>query len=127
MNSKEFSQIRRILGKTQKQLAQLLCVSIKAIQSFEQGWRKVPSHIEREMLFLLSLKRQENRSIRDCWDIIECPGEQRGNCIVWELKAGHFCWLINGTYCRGEIQNSWEAKIALCRKCEVYRQVLDYE
>jgi len=124
MDSKEFSQIRYILGKTQKQLAQLLCVSTKAIQSFEQGWRKIPAHIGREMLLLLTLKTYENRSIKSCWDILNCPSEWRNNCIVWELKAGHFCWFLNGTFCQGKVQRKWEDKINLCRKCEVYRPVL---
>ena len=46
------------IGKTQKQLSELLGTSLKAIQSFEQGWRKVPVHIERQMLFLLTLKKK---------------------------------------------------------------------
>ena len=48
MNKKEFSQIRNQLGKTQMQMAQLLGVSLKAIQSFEQGWREIPVHAERQ-------------------------------------------------------------------------------
>ncbi|MFC2013250.1 helix-turn-helix domain-containing protein [Chloroflexota bacterium] len=47
MESKEFSKIRQHLGKSQNQLARLLCVSPKAIQSFEQGWRNVPPNAER--------------------------------------------------------------------------------
>ena len=39
MNRKELSQIRHQLGKTQMQMAHLLNVSVKSIQSFEQGWR----------------------------------------------------------------------------------------
>ena len=50
MNRKEFSRIRQHLGKTQKEMAQLLGTSVKAIQSFEQGWRSVPGHIERQAL-----------------------------------------------------------------------------
>ncbi|MCK5723736.1 MAG: transcriptional regulator, partial [Gammaproteobacteria bacterium] len=38
MNSKEFVAIRKRLNKTQKQMAQLLGSSIKAIHSYEQGW-----------------------------------------------------------------------------------------
>lgn len=120
MDSKEFSQIRRTLGKTQKQLAQLLCVSTKAIQSFEQGWRKIPAHIGREMLLLMMLKTYKNRSIKPCWDTLNCPDEWRNKCIVWEVKAGHFCWFFNGTYCQGKISKSWEDKMKLCSKCEVY-------
>jgi len=44
MDKREFSQIRSGLEKTQDQLAQLLGISIKAVQSFEQGWRNIPVH-----------------------------------------------------------------------------------
>ena len=124
MESKELSRIRKYLGKTQNQLAQLLCVSLKAIQSFEQGWRNIPSHIEREMLLLLSLKRSFDSNIRPCWEIEECPNHWKDNCIVWELQARHFCWFINGTFCQGKIHKSWDDKVKLCRTCEVYKSML---
>ena len=82
MDKKEFSQIRHTIGRTQEQLASLLCISPKAIQSFEQGWRKIPAHIAREMLLLLSLKRSMDRRTQPCWDIKECPDEWRSNCVV---------------------------------------------
>ena len=54
MEKEEFSTARQYLGKTQSQMAQVLGVSLKAIQSFEQGWRNIPVHIERQVLFLLA-------------------------------------------------------------------------
>jgi hypothetical protein len=36
------------LGKTQKQMARLLGISIRTIQSYEQGLRKIPVHTERQ-------------------------------------------------------------------------------
>ena len=54
VRNSEFSSIRAYLGKTQKELAQLLGTSLKAIQSFEQGWRRIPVHVERQVLFLLA-------------------------------------------------------------------------
>ena len=56
MDKAEFSTIRSQLGKTQKQMATLLGTSLKAVQSFEQGWRNVSVPIERQMLFLLTQK-----------------------------------------------------------------------
>jgi DNA-binding XRE family transcriptional regulator len=41
MNKKELSKIRQRLGKSQKEMAQLLAISLKAVQSFEQGWRNM--------------------------------------------------------------------------------------
>ena len=124
LESTEFSQIRGHLGKTQNQLAQLLSISPKAIQSFEQGWRHIPAYVERQMVFLLSLKRATTKSDKPCWEICGCPNEWRENCSAWELKAGQFCWFINGTYCQGKTQKSWERKMELCRQCEVFRSKL---
>ena len=124
MKNKEFSNIRRYLGKSQKQLAQLLCVSTKAIQSFEQGWRKISASSERQLLFLLSLKRQLDNSINPCWKIKKCPVEWRENCSAWEFKAGHFCWFINGTFCQGRSEERWEKKIKICRDCKVFQSRL---
>jgi len=124
MDSKEFSQIRHLLGKTQAELARLLCVSPKAIQSFEQGWRNIPASAERQLLFLLSMKRSVDKDTGPCWEIRNCPAEWRENCTAWEFKAGYFCWFINGTFCKGECQENWEKKIKLCRQCEVFRLML---
>jgi DNA-binding XRE family transcriptional regulator len=124
MDSNGFSRIRRYLGKTQIELARLLNVSPKALQSFEQGWRNIPGHAERQILVLLALKRVPEGNIKPCWQIRNCPAKWRENCIVWEYKARHFCWFLNGTYCQGELQTSWDSKIKLCRQCEVFRAML---
>ena len=60
MDNKEFICIRKKLNKTQKQMALLLGTSIKAIHSYEQGWRTVPPSAERQMFFLVS-RIAENR------------------------------------------------------------------
>ena len=44
MDRKEFTYFRKRLNKTQKQLAELLGASLKAVHSYEQGWRAVPGH-----------------------------------------------------------------------------------
>ncbi len=125
MDSKEFIKIRHELGRTQDQMARVLCVSPKAIQSFEQGWRHVPSHIEREMLLLLSLKSSDTDRIpRPCWEVKNCPDEWRHSCIIWELKTGLFCWYLNGTFCQGQYHNTWSEKMELCRQCEVLQYTL---
>ena len=123
MDKKEFSQIRHQLGKTQNELAQLLGTSLKAIQSFDQGWRKVPVHIERQILFLLSKLGSQNKK-KNCWDIRKCPIEHRRKCPAWEFRVGQLCWFINGTICEGEVQANWQKKMKMCRKCEVFHALL---
>lgn len=123
MDNKELKKIRKYLGKTQSQLAELLCVSLKAIQSFEQGWRVVPASIERQLLFLLSRKISPNDELRPCWEILACPIERRDRCPAWEYKLGNACWFVTGTICSGKVQKTWEEKIKLCRRCEYYKTI----
>jgi hypothetical protein len=123
MDKSEFSQARIRMDKTQKQMAELLRSSIKAIQSYEQGWRAVPAHVERQMLFLLSMK-SSSKGRKACWIVRKCPSEKKKNCPAWEFKAGKFCWFINGTMCEGVSQNNWNAKMKLCRSCEVMSSLL---
>ncbi len=120
MDHQEFSSFRQELQKTQKGMAQLLGTSLKAVQSFEQGWRKVPVHIERQMLFLLNMKKGKARDSRPCWDIQSCSVQARQACPAWEFNAGNLCWFINGTICLGKPQNSWSHKMKVCRKCDVF-------
>ena len=124
MDSKEFSFLRQRLQKTQRQMADLLGTSLKAVQSFEQGWRKVPVHIERQALFLMSNQKGIARKSSPCWDIRGCSTKNREACPAWEFNLGHLCWFVNGTFCRGEIQESWPQKMKMCRACEVFVQTV---
>ena len=121
MGKKEFSEIRHHLGKTQQQLAQLLGASLKAIQSFEQGWRNIPVHIERQVLFLLVLQKSLNKKNRPCWAIRKCPTETQEKCPAWEFQSESLCWFINGTICQGKAHENWRKKMKICRQCEVFR------
>jgi DNA-binding XRE family transcriptional regulator len=124
VDNKGFIRARHFLGKTQVQLAQLLSVSPKAIQSFEQGWRNIPIHTERQLLFLLFQKKNEGVRNRVCWVTRKCPIQTRRNCPAWEFKVGNMCWFINGTICHGEVQKNWQKKMKLCRQCEVFKMLL---
>jgi DNA-binding transcriptional regulator YiaG len=125
MDRNEFAAIRRYLGKTQSQMAQLLGTSLKAMQSFEQGWRKVPVHIERQLLFIASRKLSASEGKKQrCWTARSCPKETRANCPAWEFQLGHLCWFINGTVCHGEVQESWQKKMKTCRKCDVFNSMV---
>jgi DNA-binding XRE family transcriptional regulator len=124
VDSKEFSQFRTRLNKTQKQMGQLLGTSIKAIHSYEQGWRSVPTHVERQVFFLASRKRGGQKGLKSCWITKKCPKERKTQCPAWEFRAGTLCWFINGTICEGEVQKDWKQKIKLCRKCEMLGSLL---
>ena len=64
MKRKQLAEIRRHLGKTQSQMAQILGVSPKAVQSFEQGWRNF-------------LKSGKHTTVTGC---LHCPG---GRGLLW--------------------------------------------
>jgi len=127
MDEGEITRIRHYLSITQTQLAQLLGVSLKAIQSFEQGWRHIPPYVERHLLFLLSLKKSSHGEDKPCWVIKNCPAECKENCPAWQFRAGDMCWFINGTICHGEAQKNWETKMVICRQCEVFHLLLQLD
>ena len=111
------------MGKTQKQLAELLGTSIKAISSYEQGWRQVPLHVERQIYFLLSRKAGISNAMRHCWEVKKCDKSVREMCPAWEFNAGKLCWFISGTFCETCAGNSWQEKIAVCKNCKVFEPI----
>ncbi len=124
MTREEFSKVRHLLGKTQKEMAQLMGTSKKAIEAFEQGWRGVPPYVERQALFLMACVNISKEKPSPCWEILGCSLEKCRNCPAWEFRLGHLCWFINGTMCRGEAQKNWENKMRICRDCRVFKGVI---
>jgi hypothetical protein len=123
MNREIFSNLRAKLGKTQKALAGLLGVSLKAVQSYEQGWRSIPVHVERQLYFLAVSKRSDNQTKRkDCWTVKKC--DQKKECPAWEFQAGHLCWFLSGTLCQCTADKNWKEKMTVCRDCEVLTSLL---
>ena len=124
MDDREFKKFREKINKTQKQMAQLLGVSIKAFHSYEQGWRNIPAHVERHMFFLLSKVDKNPKGRKPCWVIKKCPTETKKQCPAWEFNAGDLCWFINGNICCGNACKDWEEKMKFCRSCEVLKSIL---
>jgi len=124
MDSKEFAYARQKFNKTQKEMAELLGTSLKAVHSYEQGWRSVPAHAERQLFFLLSRMSGLNKGQKSCWVIKRCPSERKKQCPAWEFHAGKLCWFINGTICEGVVQKNWKEKMKICRTCEVLSSLL---
>ncbi len=104
-------------------MAQLLGTSVKAVQGYEQGWRVVPMHVERQIFFLVTRMRGQ-KGMKSCWVVKKCSPETRKECPAWEFRAGTLCWFINGTICEGTVQKDWHEKIKVCRMCEVLASAL---
>jgi len=124
MTKVEFFNIRQKLEKTQKQMAALLGVSLKAVHSYEQGWRSVPAHVERQLFFMVASKEDKLKGRKPCWTIKKCPPDRKKQCPAFEFHAGKLCWFINGTICDGNIQKDWKRKMEICRSCEVLSTLL---
>jgi DNA-binding XRE family transcriptional regulator len=123
MSKDEFKKYRKKLDKTQKQMAELLGVSLKAVHSYEQGWRRIPVHVERQIYFLLSRLARKNKATHSCWIVKKCSREQKLSCPAWEFSTGDLCWFINGTVCEGRVQKNWKEKMKICRTCEVFANI----
>lgn len=123
MENKDFLNIRKRLGKTQKELAALLGTSLKAVSSYEQGWRGIPTHVERQVLFLLSQKIRQQHPQKNCWETKKCPEKKRKHCPAWEFDAGQLCWFINGTICDSTTKTNWKEKILVCKECEIMKGI----
>ena len=125
MDASRFIKIRKTLNKSQSRMAQLLGVSLKAVQSYEQAWRNIPLHVQRQMLLLLHLKDKKTSDFDPCWDTVSCPENRRNSCPAYEFKVGHLCWLINGTNCQALKKEQMEEERDNCSQCKVIRQILD--
>ncbi|MDJ0781411.1 MAG: helix-turn-helix transcriptional regulator [Desulfosarcinaceae bacterium] len=123
MDNAVFQRCREKLGKTQKELAQILCTSLKSVHGYEQGWRKIPAHIQRLLMFLVMRKQFGRRKLKPCWEINHCPAKLRERCPANEFKAGDLCWFISGTLCDCSPHESWEAKIAICWRCKAFARI----
>jgi DNA-binding XRE family transcriptional regulator len=121
MDACEFTEIRKKLNKTQKEMAQLLGVSVKAVHSYEQGWRSIPDHVARQIYFLISKRGDDGK---ECWTVLDCPDERKEKCPAFEFKAGKLCWFINGTLCSGKVHKTWEEKMKVCKQCNVLQDNL---
>jgi len=123
MYPEEFHKCRKKLQKTQKELAQLLGISMKAVCSYEQGWREIPLHTERQIFYLLSNRRGKKKCVSSCWEIKNC--EVKEQCPAWEFQSGNLCWFLAGTLCDCTKGYSLDEKAERCRQCEILKNRLE--
>jgi transcriptional regulator with XRE-family HTH domain len=136
MDGKAFAKLRQALGKSQRELAALLGLSQKAVESYEQGWRKVPAHVERVLYFLLfKLDDDGAGEGAPCWEALGCPEETRSKCVAFVAKEGRFCWFFTGKLCAraaeaeagargGEAPAAGRGGLGGCYSCPVFAERL---
>lgn len=121
-------ELREQLGVAQQQLASMLGVSPRTVQSCEQGWRKPSPALERAVL-LLRISHQQGRKLAElaCWHAAACTSRQRAGCLAYHSGQGHLCWLLSGNSCQGHSVRSWADKKALCGSCDFFQQLVGGE
>jgi DNA-binding XRE family transcriptional regulator len=123
MTRDDFVQLRKKLGKTQKQLAELLGISLKTIHSYEQGWRAVPSHAEKLLYFLYVNQRGRNCNHSPCWEKKHCAVKEK--CPAYEFDSGTMCWYMWGTLCECTKDAGDREKMDICKSCEIFSSLLN--
>jgi DNA-binding XRE family transcriptional regulator len=125
MKKEKFSKLRKKLGKTQKEMATLLSVSKKTVESYEQGLRNIPSNVQRLLYFLvfkLNMHKFDNTKL--CWVEKDCPPKIRENCVTWVANEGFFCWFMTGKVCETERLASGKTT-GNCFNCSFFKSNLD--
>ena len=64
------------------------------------------------------------KKIDPCWATNKCPLSVKRRCPAWEFQSGDLCWFINGTICHGEPEKDWHEKMASCRECKVFKEMI---
>ena len=119
------SEIRSELGVSQSDLTALLGISTRAIQSYEQQWRRPSDMVERLLLLLLIAHRNGDQLGRmKCWEKKACSPLIRKRCFAYRTGQGHLCWLFTGTLCAGKKIKNWKKKMELCQECSVMNELL---
>jgi transcriptional regulator with XRE-family HTH domain len=125
MDGEAFAKLRQALGKSQRELAALLGVSQKAVESYEQGWRNVPAHVERVLYFLLfKLDDDGAGEGAPCWESLSCPEETRSKCVAFVAKEGRFCWFFTGKLCARAAEAGAGGRLGGCYSCPVFSRRL---
>lgn len=116
---------RRAMSLSQTQLATVLGVSPRTVQSCEQGWRKPSPALEKSLLLLrIGHERGVDLCSNKCWDLKGCSESERTHCLAYRTRQGHLCWLVSGNLCAGRRVRTWDEKKAVCGECNFFNRLL---
>jgi DNA-binding XRE family transcriptional regulator len=114
--------VRKSLAMTQAEFAGVLGVSVRAVQSYEQGWRVIPTATILHMFALLASIRRRDLGEVPCWVLKGCSDSARADCRSHCLNGGLFCWLVAGNvFGKGSEEPCGPLK---CIDCAVIRRLL---
>ena len=120
----DFRHARHELDVTQSEMAYILGLSEKAVQSYEQGWRQPPETIRRLLnVVLVSHRLKRLKHNVACWQQKHCPPALRKSCRAFQLRQGALCWLLKGTKCNAKPSANGKPKSPDCSKCKVPKRL----
>jgi DNA-binding XRE family transcriptional regulator len=118
--------VREALRKSQHDLADLLGVSLRAVQSYEQGWRRTPLDVQKLAILMLYLQRRNGDPLPPpCWAIRGCDTASRAACSAREFGGGHFCWLFSSATQRCRTRAGQDGSLSACAECPVMSEWLN--
>ncbi len=121
----DLKAIRKMLDLSQSQLADLIGVSLRTVQSCEQGWRRPSPALEKAVILLLQANQHgAGLGKMFCWESIDCSENDRKHCLVYQTRQGHLCWLLSGNICRGRRLRTWDDKKDMCMQCQFFLELL---
>lgn len=121
-NSAIVKRVRSSLGMTQAAVARALGISIRAIQSYEQGWRETPASVMVQLLVLAAAYRSAALDGKPCWEVTGCPAVNLIECPC-RHTGGHLCWLVSGRLC-SDPSGSKQENLQTCLDCRIIRRLL---
>jgi DNA-binding XRE family transcriptional regulator len=121
--AKTLKDVRATLGRTQAELADALGLSVKAVQSYEQGWRDVPVRVMIQLVVLLALYRKHSMDDIPCWETRHCEEDMRSSCAAFTIGKGQFCWFVGRKDCRPTAGSGPENALP-CMTCPVVQRLL---
>jgi DNA-binding transcriptional regulator YiaG len=117
-------RLRLLLGVTQEGLAKALGISTKAVQSYEQGWRKTPLRVVKQMLTLVAMHREDYSQSTPCWEIRGCDADSVANCPANTITHGRYCWAVASKSC-AKARGDKDISVLGCLECEVVKKFLE--
>jgi len=118
----DLKAIREELSVSQATLASYLGVSVRTVQSCEQGWRCPGESVKKALLLLLIThrRRAELNGLR-CWEHIRCAEDRREQCLIYQSRQGYLCWFLIGNQCVRQPNLGWKEKQQMCRHCTFFQ------
>jgi len=120
------AEIRRGLGRSLEEFAELLGVSADVARSYELGTRRPsPRRVRLLTLLLASHRLSTHQCAANCWEVKRCAAPARLACPAYRLNQGEMCWLLTGSFCAGNSRPAAGARGTNCPECAVFKLLRD--